>query len=232
MVRTGVCIVMVLSAAVILAAQTPQSPIDQARALYYGAAYEEALAVLDGIDGTSPTDATPTVEVYRAACLFALGRASEAEQAFERLATRWPDITPEQLGMTPWITSRFAEVRARVLSRVDEGPTESELPSATVAEPELPAFYTVADPLVTPPGPLSENVPQPPVRRGVDFTGTVTLQVDIALDGSVESVNLEGTVHPGYAKLLRETARNWRYVPATLNSQPVKFRKALRVEIR
>jgi hypothetical protein len=170
--------------------------------------------------------------VYRAACLFALGRGSEAEQAFERLATLWPDITPEQLGMTPWITSRFAEVRARVSSRVDQRPTESELSSATLAEPELPPFYTVADPLVAPPVPVREDVPQPPARRGVDFTGTVTLQVDIALDGSVESVNLEGTVHPSYATLLREAARNWRYVPATLNSQPVKFRKALRVEIR
>jgi len=232
MFRTAVCLAAVLSTTVILAAQTRQAPIDQARALYYGAAYEEALAVLDGIDATSPTEATPTVEVYRAACLFALGRASEAEQAFERLATLWPDITPEQLGMTPWITSRFAEVRARVLSRVDHRPTEDEAPTATVAEPQQPAFYTVADPLVTLPVPLREDVPQPPVRRGVDFSGTVTLQIDIARDGSVESVNLEGTVHPSYANLLRETARNWRYVPATLDNQPVKFRKALSIEIR
>jgi tetratricopeptide (TPR) repeat protein len=231
MFRTGLCFVLVLSATVILAAQTHQPPLDRARELYYGAAYEEALAVLDGIDVASPTDA-PTVELYRAACLFALGRTSEAEQTFERLVALSPDTGPEQLDMTPWIASRFAAVRARVLSRVDQRPTDNRVASATVAAPEQPAFYTVADLSVIRPVPLREDVPEPPKRRGVDFTGTVTLQVDIALDGSVEGVSLEGVAHPSYAELLRETARNWRYQPATLNSQPVKFRKALRIDIR
>ena len=179
----------------------------------------------------SPTDA-PTVELYRAACLFALGRTSEAEQAFEKLVALSPGTKPEQLGMTPWITSRFAAVRERVLSRLDHSPTENQATSATVAVAEQPAFYTVVDPAVIRPVPLREDVPEPPTRRGVDFTGTLTLQVDIGLDGSVEGVSLEGDAHPSYAKLLRETARNWRYLPATLNTQPVKFRKALRVEIR
>jgi tetratricopeptide (TPR) repeat protein len=218
MFRTGICFVLVFSTVVSLTAQTSQSPLERARELYYAAAYEEALAVLDGIDVTSPTDAS-TVELYRGACLFAVGRTSEAEEAFERLVVLSPDINPEQLDMAPWITLRFAAVRARLLSRADPAP-------------EQPAFYTVADSSVIRPVPIREDVPEPPTMRGVDFTGTVTLQIDIALDGSVESVDLEGVVHPSYAQLLRETARNWRYQPATLNAQPVKFRKALRVEIR
>lgn len=231
MFRTAVCFVMALSATVTLSGQTRQSQLDHARELYYGAAYEEALAVLDGIDVASPTDA-PTVELYRAACLFALDRPNEAEQAFERLVALSPDTTPEQLDMTPWIASRFADVRARVLSRTDRNPAENRPASATIAVPEQPAFYTVADPSVIRPVPLRENIPEPPTMRGVNFTGTVTLQVDIALDGSVEGITLEGAAHPSYAKVLREAARNWRYQPATLNTQPVKFRKALRVEIR
>jgi tetratricopeptide (TPR) repeat protein len=234
MFRTGVCFALVLIATVTLAAQTHQPSIDRARELYYSAAYEEALAVLDAIDVTTVTDA-PTVELYRAACLLALGRLNEADQAFERFVALSPDTGPEQLNMTPWITSRFVEVRARVSSRVDERPAEDQedrAETATAAVPDQPAFYTVADTSVIRPIPLRENVPEPPMRKGVDFTGTVTLQVDIALDGSVEGVSLEGAVHPSYAELLRETARNWRYQPAILNTQPVRFRKALRVEIR
>jgi hypothetical protein len=229
--RTGVSVVLVFSAAIGLAGQAPPSSLDRARQLYYSAAYEEALAVLDGIDVTSSTDA-PTVELYRAACLFAVGRITEAEQAFERLAALSPDLKPEQLDMAPWLTLRFAAVRARLLTLIDQGSDENRAASATVAALEQPEFYTVADFSVIRPVPIREDVPEPPTRRGVDFTGTVTLQVDIAPDGSVESVGLEGMVHPSYAKLLRETAQKWRYQPATLNAQPVKFRKALRVDIR
>ena len=61
---------------------------------------------------------------------------------------------------------------------------------------------------------------------------TATLEIDIAADGSVERVTLGGTLHTDYAVLLRSAAMKWRYAPATLNGQPVKFRKALRIDIR
>lgn len=191
MIRTSVWLVVTFSAVVSLSAQSGQTPIDHARELYYGAAYEEALTMLDGIAVTSPTDGA-AVELYRAACLFALGRSSEAEQALENLVTLAPDTTPEQLNMTPWITSKFAEVRARLLSRVDRRQEGNQLRNGSAVSP-APAFYTVADPYVTRPVPLRENVPEPPTKRGVDFTATVTLQVDIAVDGSVERVTLEGS---------------------------------------
>ena len=107
--------VFVLISSVSIAAQTLQPAVERAREFYYAAAYEEALVSLDGIDVTNPADKTTvvTVEVLRAACLYALGRPNEAENAFERLVTVAPDVRPEQLDMTPWITSRFAEVRAR-----------------------------------------------------------------------------------------------------------------------
>jgi hypothetical protein len=226
--------VFVLIASVSLAGQTSQPTVERARELYYAAAYDEALVLLDDIDVTNPGDVSTviTVESVRAACLFALGRADEAEDAFKRLVTAAPDVMPEQLNMTPWITSRFAAVRARALPRIgqhERAPAMDQSALAVVLE--APEFYTVEDPMVSPPVAIRENIPEPPARK-VDFTGTATLEVDITIDGSIERVTVNGAIHPSYAELLRQAAATWRYQPATLNARPVKFRKALRIEIR
>ena len=96
---------------------------------------------------------------------------------------------------------------------------------------EAPEFYTVEDPMVSPPVAIRQNIPEPPASKA-DFRGTATLEVDIATDGSIEHVAVGGVIHPSYAALLRQTAATWRYQPATLNARPVKFRKALKIEIR
>ena len=223
-----------LISSVSIAAQTLQPAVARARELYYAAAYEEALVLFEGIDVTNPADTTTVVnvEAFRAACLFALGRPSEAEDAFERLVTAAPDVRPEELDMTPWITSRFAEVRARVLRRIGAREPDHVVDHAASAVVlETPDFYTVEDPMVRPPIAIRQNIPEPPAGK-VDFRGTATLEVDIATDGSIERVAVDGVIHPSYAELLRQAAATWRYQPATLNAQPVKFRKALKIEIR
>ncbi len=58
------------------------------------------------------------------------------------------------------------------------------------------------------------------------------MQVDIAIDGSVEGVRLDGGIHPTYTAVLRQAAETWSYEPATLDGQPFRFRKALKIEIR
>jgi TonB family protein len=232
MSRTGVLFaLLVLTVSGKVVAQTGHVSIQEVRALYYAAAYEQALSALDRIEVTSASEAA-TVERYRAACLLVLGRPGEAEQAFERLVTLAPDMRPDQLDLAPWITSTFAAVRARVLPRIEQQrQLQDRAASASVGKPEQPAFYTVNDVSVSRPIPLRERVPEPPAMKGVDFTGTVTLHVDIAPDGSVERVSLEGAIHPIYDSIIREAVKTWRYRPATLNAQPVKFRKALKIEI-
>jgi hypothetical protein len=114
-------------------------------------------------------------------------------------------------------------------------------PGVSLNPPELdpapepgaqPEFYTLADESVSRPIPIREQVPQPPAIKGADFSGTLTVILDIALDGSVERVNVEGTIHPRVDAMIRQAASTWLYRPATLNGHPVKFRKALRIEIR
>jgi tetratricopeptide (TPR) repeat protein len=222
---------LVITASAGLLSQTRQSAIEEARVLYYAAAYEQALAALDRVEPASTNEAT-TAELFRGASLLALGRSEDAEHAFERLVTLRPDLLPEQLDMTPWIASRFAAVRARVLTDRERRERAAGRRRSEAVEPGQPDFYTLADALVSRPVPIREHIPEPPAIDGVDLSGTATLLVDIAVDGSVDRVSLEGSIHPRIDDLIRQSARTWLYRPATLDGRPVKFRKALKIEIR
>jgi hypothetical protein len=235
--RCGRVVLMMVAASVGVQAQTRHSATDEVRALYYAAAYEQALLELDRVEVTNTSEAA-TVELFRGASLFALGRSSEAERAFERLVTVKPDLLPDELGMTPWITSRFAAVRARVLAEMEQ---QNRAKNPPQGEPEVPPdppgldtapeFYTLADESVSRPIPIREHVPEPPAIKGADFSGTITLVVDIAIDGTVERVSVEGTIHRRVDAMIRQAAGTWLYRPATLDGHPVKFRKALKIEI-
>ena len=59
--------------------------VDDARELYAGAAYAEALDVLDAVEKKTPEAPMRDALQYRALCLLALSRPREAEQT----VTRW-----------------------------------------------------------------------------------------------------------------------------------------------
>jgi outer membrane biosynthesis protein TonB len=42
---------------------------------------------------------------------------------------------------------------------------------------------------------------------------------------------MQTPVLSGYDNIVVEAARNWRYQPARLNGQPVKFRKSIRITV-
>ena len=50
-------------------------------------------------------------------------------------------------------------------------------------------------------------------------------------DGRFESATVRESVNRSYDTLVLESARKWRYVPATLNGAPVKFRKMVGISI-
>jgi periplasmic protein TonB len=87
-----------------------------ARDLYAAAAYEDALAVLNrlGTPAGAPGDG-PAIGQYRAFCLLALGRVSEAEQAIETLIAAEPSYHPSDSDASPRIRSAFSDVRRRML---------------------------------------------------------------------------------------------------------------------
>jgi hypothetical protein len=86
-----------------------------ARDLYAAAAYEEALALLNGLAASpSGPDDMLAIEKYRAYCLLALGRATEAERAIAAVVSAEPLQRPDA-DLSPRVLARFTDVRRRML---------------------------------------------------------------------------------------------------------------------
>jgi tetratricopeptide (TPR) repeat protein len=96
-----------------------QDSVAGARDLYAAANYEEALAMLGRLDSAN-TEAADRMAVnqYRAFCLLALGRMSDAERAIEAVLTVDLLYRPEDAFMSPRLRSAFAGVRQRILPSI------------------------------------------------------------------------------------------------------------------
>ena len=87
-----------------------------ARDLYAAAAYEDALAALDRLRaGGVRVDETRAIDQYRAFCLLALGKSSEAAQAIEAVVSADPSYHPSDSDVSPRVRAAFSDVRRRLL---------------------------------------------------------------------------------------------------------------------
>jgi TonB family protein len=92
--------------------------LSAARDLYASAAYEEALAALNRVRAAGPTATDAfAVEQYRAFCLLALGRGSEAQSSIEALVVADPLYQPSS-EVSPRVRTAFSEVRRRLLPSI------------------------------------------------------------------------------------------------------------------
>jgi hypothetical protein len=104
--------VVLLSAAAGLGAQ---DLLSTAKDLYASAAYEDALAVLSSMDtGATAPDVVRQVYEYRAFCLYALGRTSEADSMAESIIRRDP-LARLGADASPRLEAIFTDVRKRLL---------------------------------------------------------------------------------------------------------------------
>ena len=113
--------------------------LDLVRQHYAAAAYEEALAHIEGL---ASDRVTAPLEQYRALCLLALGRFQEGEAAFERLVRQSPQFVIAEGDIAPRLYVVFREVRRRVLSaiageRYERGKAHFEADRFTDAATEL-----------------------------------------------------------------------------------------------
>jgi TonB family protein len=58
------------------------------------------------------------------------------------------------------------------------------------------------------------------------------LEVVVDEQGRVVGMAVRGSIHPTYDSLLLSAARDWKYKPALLNGQPVKYRKLIQVTVK
>lgn len=96
------------------------NPFSAARDLYASARYDEALAVLNGLQPTTDGGGSDrkSIEQYRSLCLLALGRGTEAESAIAAVVTADPLFMPNETDASPRVRSAFSDVRQRLLPEI------------------------------------------------------------------------------------------------------------------
>ena len=110
-------IVVVLLIAPWLSAAAAQNALGEAKAKYEEAAYEDALTTLTKASASTPADRVQ-LEQYRALCLIALGRISEAERAVAALVDADPTYVPPSSVASPRVLAMIAEIRRKELPGV------------------------------------------------------------------------------------------------------------------
>ena len=110
-------IVVVLLSAPWLSAAAAQNDLGEAKAKYEEAAYEDALTTLTKASASTTADRVQ-LEQYRALCLIALGRISEAERAVAALVDADPTYVPPSSVASPRVLAMIAEIRRKELPGV------------------------------------------------------------------------------------------------------------------
>lgn len=91
-------------------------------------------------------------------------------------------------------------------------------------------IYNGSEPGVIPPVVIVQEFPKYPGRVP---TGGVAGAVEIVIDqsGSVESASMQTPMLSGYDDIVINAARTWRYQPAKVSGQAVKFRKSIKITV-
>jgi TonB family protein len=100
-----------------------------------------------------------------------------------------------------------------------------------VAQPEVNRIYTMVDKEVTPPVAVRQQMPRlsPSVKSQAKPRGIVEVVIDE--QGRVINLAVRESVHPVFDADLMTMGRDWKYQPATLAGQPVRYRKLIQINI-
>ena len=118
-IRTSSVVAFALASCLTIAtagAAAAQDGLARAKDLYMSAAYEDALAVLS--DYHAAPGETVEADEYRAFCLLALGKQTEAARVIEEIVTTNPAFRPPEAHASPRIQEAFRTVRKRVLPTI------------------------------------------------------------------------------------------------------------------
>ena len=135
---------------------------------------------------------------------------------------------------------RLADMRTLAVGFLDL--SSAALKAAEAAKPPEPVtpptptpvaarIYSVDDPDIVSPTTIRQNVPKVPMAILMQARDKGIIEIVIDELGRVESAAIRLSVHPAYDSMLLATAADWKYRPATINGQPVKFRKRIQITI-
>jgi len=90
-----------------------------ARDLYVSASYDDALAMLGTLsNGSKSVEERQAIDLYRTLCLFALGKAPEADRVIEAMLLRDPLYRAADEELSPRVENAFQTARRRILPSV------------------------------------------------------------------------------------------------------------------
>jgi hypothetical protein len=92
-----------------------QESLQQVKALYASAAYEDALSMVGRLQATGRK---PEFEQYRVYCLVALGRTAEAEKAIASVVVENPTFLPDADETSPRIQEMFLRIRKGLVPEI------------------------------------------------------------------------------------------------------------------
>ena len=124
-------------------------------------------------------------------------------------------------------------INFRDLSAASLAPAARPLPQPVAAmtrtRPPAPRIYSLADPNVVPPTVLRQTMP---VLGDVFVQRQGVVEVIINETGLVETATMTVPVNVVYNGLVLAAAKNWRYIPATLDGVAVKFRNTIQLDLK
>lgn len=131
-------ILLMVSTALPASAAAAQDTLEEAKAHYAAAAYEEALSTLTRLDNAPAALNRVELEQYRAFCFIALGKMAEAERAVASLVAADPRYVPSATVASPKVLQLVSDMRRKELPGVsrklfDDGKAafkEKDLPRA------------------------------------------------------------------------------------------------------
>ena len=103
---------MAALAAIFAAPVAAQDSLAAARDLYSSAAYDDALAALGRLRGSDySVEDRRSIDLYRALCLLALNRSTDADRAIEAMVAQYPAYHPADADMPPRVLALRATHR-------------------------------------------------------------------------------------------------------------------------
>jgi tetratricopeptide (TPR) repeat protein len=110
-------------------------------------------------------------------------------------------------------------------------PTPVAAAAPESAAPAAPRIYQATDKGIVPPITVRQNLPPFPSTAAVPKQAQGVLEVIIDETGAVEQALIRVPLNAAFDRQALLAAKSWLYQPAMMNGKPVKFRKAVQINV-
>jgi tetratricopeptide (TPR) repeat protein len=213
---------------------------------------EAAIAAVVEVDPTYRPDASPRVrqafrdvrnrllpaivqsEYVEARRLYDAGSWAEAGARFTRVATLAADAdltagTAAMLSDLRVLAEGFATLSAKAAEPPPEPETSAEAAAPGPPPPDYDSVFDGTEPRVVAPVTLVQDLPRWPAGQRQVPRAPGLLDIVIGKNGIVERATMRQRIVAFYDRLVLQAVSTWRYEPAQLDGQPVRFTKTIKI---